>query len=47
MTDNDRFAEFLCRLRSGDARAADELVRDYESAVRLVIRAGPDRGGAR
>jgi RNA polymerase sigma-70 factor (ECF subfamily) len=39
MADNDRFAEFLSRLRSGDARAADELVRDYESAVRVVIRA--------
>jgi RNA polymerase sigma-70 factor (ECF subfamily) len=39
MPDNDRFAEFLSRLRRGDARAADELVRDYESAVRVVIRA--------
>jgi RNA polymerase sigma-70 factor (ECF subfamily) len=39
MPDDDRFAEFLSRLRSGDARAADELVRDYESAVRVVIRA--------
>jgi RNA polymerase sigma-70 factor (ECF subfamily) len=39
MPDNDRFAEFLSRLRSGDARAADELVREYESAVRVVIRA--------
>ena len=38
MPDNDRFAEFLTRLRRGDARAADELVRDYESAVRVVIR---------
>jgi hypothetical protein len=57
MPDNARFAEFLTRLRSGDARAADELVQDYESAVRVVIRArltdpaggraGPDRGGTR
>ena len=39
MPDNARFAEFLARLRSGDARAADELVRDDESAVRVVIRA--------
>jgi RNA polymerase sigma-70 factor (ECF subfamily) len=39
MADNDRFAEFLSRLRRGDSRAADELVREYESAVRVVIRA--------
>jgi RNA polymerase sigma-70 factor (ECF subfamily) len=39
MTDQDTFAEFLCRIRSGDAQAADGLVRKYESAVRVVIRA--------
>jgi RNA polymerase sigma-70 factor (ECF subfamily) len=39
MTDKDTFAEFLSRIRSGDAQAAGELVRDYESAVRVVIRA--------
>jgi RNA polymerase sigma-70 factor (ECF subfamily) len=39
MPDQDTFAEFLSRIRSGDAQAAGELVRDYESAVRVVIRA--------
>jgi RNA polymerase sigma-70 factor (ECF subfamily) len=31
------FAEFLRRIRSGDARAAEELVRRYEPAIRLAV----------
>jgi RNA polymerase sigma-70 factor (ECF subfamily) len=38
MTEKDTFAEFLSRIRSGDAQAAGELVRNYESAVRVAIR---------
>src|SRR5206468_11898973 len=32
------FAEFLCRIRMGDERAAAELVSRYEPALRLEIR---------
>jgi RNA polymerase sigma-70 factor (ECF subfamily) len=32
------FAEFLRRVRAGDGRAAEELVRRYESTVRLAVR---------
>jgi RNA polymerase sigma-70 factor (ECF subfamily) len=32
------FAEFLRRIRAGDARAAEELVQRYESAIRLAVR---------
>jgi RNA polymerase sigma-70 factor (ECF subfamily) len=32
------FADFLARIRAGDDRAAEELVRKYESAVRTNIR---------
>jgi RNA polymerase sigma factor (sigma-70 family) len=32
------FAEFLARVRAGDARAAEELVRRYETAVRISVR---------
>ncbi len=32
------FAEFLRRIRSGDAQAAQELVRRYEPAIRLAVR---------
>jgi RNA polymerase sigma-70 factor (ECF subfamily) len=31
--------ELILRLRAGDARAAEELVRDYESVLRVAIRA--------
>src|SRR5262249_56178886 len=33
------FAEFLARVRRGDAPAAEELVRQYETAVRVAVRA--------
>jgi RNA polymerase sigma-70 factor (ECF subfamily) len=33
------FADFLARVRRGDAPAAEELVRQYETAVRVAVRA--------
>jgi RNA polymerase sigma-70 factor (ECF subfamily) len=38
MSDPPAFADFLARIRAGDARAAEELVRRYESAIRLAVR---------
>jgi RNA polymerase sigma-70 factor (ECF subfamily) len=38
MSDAPSFAEFMRRIRAGDARAAEELVRHYESAIRLAVR---------
>ena len=38
MSDIPLFADFLCRIRAGDARAAEELVKRYESAIRLAVR---------
>jgi DNA-directed RNA polymerase specialized sigma24 family protein len=38
MSDLPVFAEFVRRIRSGDAQAAEELVRRYESAIRLAVR---------
>ncbi len=32
------FTELIARLRSGDARAAEELFREYEPAVRVAVR---------
>ncbi len=32
------FAEFLLRIRAGDAQAAEELVRRYESLIRREVR---------
>src|SRR5438270_13822295 len=39
MTEDVPFAEFLRRIRAGDEQAAAELVRRYESAVRIAVRA--------
>src|SRR5262245_19448533 len=39
MPDDDSFAGFIQRIRAGDARAAEELVRRYESDVRVAVRA--------
>lgn len=39
MTDATGFAEFLKRVRAGDAAAAEELVRRYEPAIRVAVRA--------
>jgi hypothetical protein len=38
MGDNVQFNELLQRVRDGDAVAADELVRNYESAIRVAVR---------
>jgi RNA polymerase sigma-70 factor (ECF subfamily) len=38
MSADDRFAEFLRRVRAGDEEAARELVRKYEAAIRLEVR---------
>jgi RNA polymerase sigma-70 factor (ECF subfamily) len=38
MSDIPPFADFLARIRAGDARAAEELVKRYESAIRLAVR---------
>jgi hypothetical protein len=34
----DSFHEFMQRIRAGDEQAADELVRRYESAIRMEVR---------
>src|SRR5262245_56084888 len=38
MSEHPDFAEFLRRIRCGDAQAARELVHRYESAIRLAVR---------
>jgi RNA polymerase sigma-70 factor (ECF subfamily) len=38
MADDTTFADFLRRIRAGDEQAAAELVRRYESAVRVAVR---------
>src|SRR6476619_7176990 len=38
MADDSTFGEFLLRIRAGDEQAAAELVRRYESAVRVEVR---------
>ncbi len=38
MVDEDSFTTYVRRLRSGDAQAAAELVRQYESTIRLEVR---------
>ena len=38
MADDNTFADFLRRVRAGDEQAAAELVRRYESAVRVEVR---------
>jgi RNA polymerase sigma-70 factor (ECF subfamily) len=37
MSDNNIFADLIRRLRAGDPRAAEELVREYEPAMRLEV----------
>ena len=37
MSDDNTFADLICRLRAGDPRAAEELVREYEPAIRLEV----------
>jgi RNA polymerase sigma-70 factor (ECF subfamily) len=38
MAEDIAFPEFVRRVRAGDARAAEELVRRYEAAIRLEVR---------
>jgi RNA polymerase sigma-70 factor (ECF subfamily) len=38
MSVNQGFAEFIRRIRSGDAEAAADLIRRYEPAIRLEVR---------
>ena len=38
MGEEDSFTAYVRRLRSGDAQAAVELVRQYESTIRLEVR---------
>jgi RNA polymerase sigma-70 factor (ECF subfamily) len=38
MSDTPSFAEFLRRVRAGDEQAAVDLIRRYESAVRVAVR---------
>jgi RNA polymerase sigma-70 factor (ECF subfamily) len=38
MSPPSTFADFMRRIRSGDALAAEELVRRHESAIRLAVR---------
>src|SRR4051812_2155900 len=38
MPDPSPFAEFVARVRAGDARAAEELVRRYEPLIRREVR---------
>jgi RNA polymerase sigma-70 factor (ECF subfamily) len=37
MSDDNIFADLVRRLRGGDPRAAEELVREYEPAIRLEV----------
>jgi RNA polymerase sigma factor (sigma-70 family) len=37
-TGTDDYADFIRRIRSGDARAAEELVRRFEREIRLEVR---------
>jgi RNA polymerase sigma-70 factor (ECF subfamily) len=39
MSEDDTFAEFIRRVRAGDAAAAEELVRRYETNIRVAVRA--------
>ena len=38
MRDKSVFADLLTRVRGGDSDAASELVRNYESAIRVAVR---------
>jgi RNA polymerase sigma-70 factor (ECF subfamily) len=38
MSEQNVFADLVLRLRAGDPRAAEELVREYEPAIRMEVR---------
>ena len=44
MTDPPDFASFLARVRAGDPQAAEELVRRFEPAIRVIVRAHMSSG---
>jgi RNA polymerase sigma-70 factor (ECF subfamily) len=39
MTDEQQFADFIQRIRTGDEQAAVDLVRRYETTIRIEVRA--------
>lgn len=39
MATTHTFADFIARIRAGDAQAAEELVQQYESSIRIIVRA--------
>jgi RNA polymerase sigma-70 factor (ECF subfamily) len=38
MSEDDSFTTFIRRIRAGDAQAAEELLRQYEPAIRMEVR---------
>jgi RNA polymerase sigma-70 factor (ECF subfamily) len=38
MSDQNAFKDFIRRIRAGDAQAATDLIRQYESVIRLEVR---------
>jgi RNA polymerase sigma-70 factor (ECF subfamily) len=38
MSDENSYADFIRRIRAGDARAAEELLRQYEPVIRRQVR---------
>jgi DNA-directed RNA polymerase specialized sigma24 family protein len=40
MSDDNAFRELMARVRRGDARAAEELLRQFEAQVRLEVQLG-------
>jgi RNA polymerase sigma-70 factor (ECF subfamily) len=47
ISDTEAFRELIGRVRSGDDRAAEELVRRYEPTIRLAIRVRLDQSDLR
>jgi RNA polymerase sigma factor (sigma-70 family) len=47
MSDTEAFRELITRVRNGDGQAAEELVRRYESTIRMAVRVRLDHSGLR
>ena len=47
MSDAELFRDLMARVRAGDERAAEELVRRYEATVRLAVRVRLDQSELR
>jgi RNA polymerase sigma factor (sigma-70 family) len=47
MSDTEAFRELITRVRSGDGQAAEELVRRYESTIRMAVRVRLDHSDLR